>query len=188
MFRLKFQIFKFSPENNRNTLYHASAYFFLYKSLRHKSSIQTFSHRLESKWGHFFNPFRKVIRWNIHTSKEFIQDCSPAKLINPLVLSLISPCTWKRPLHFLNRSTFHTLEKWKAGFLTVYICYLKILKFWFNYNNFWGFAIIEVQLALFKISSTSNTRDILHDWCCHGGSSTSKLTFISENPKIFSIF
>lgn len=125
---------------------------------------------------------------NIHTSKEFIQDCSPAKLINPLVLSLISPCTWKRPLHFLNRSTFHTLEKWKAGFLTVYICYLKILKFWFNYNNFWGFAIIEVQLALFKISSTSNTRDILHDWCCHGGSSTSKLIFISENPKIFSIF
>lgn len=169
MFRLKFQIFKFSPENNRNKLYHASAYFFLYKSLRHKSSIQTFSHRLESKWRHFFNPFRNVIR-----SKYTYQQRIYTRLINPLLLSVIYPWTWKLPLHFLNRLIFHTLAKWKAGFLTVYICYLKIMKFWFNYNNFLGLAIIEVQLALFKISSTSNTRDDLHDWCCHGGSSKSK--------------
>lgn len=105
------------------------------------------------------------------------------RLINPLLLSVIYPWTWKLPLHFLNRSTFHTLAKWKAGFLTVYICYLKFWSFDLIIIIFGSFAIIEVQLALFKISSTSNTRDILHDWCCHGGSSTSKLTFISENPK-----
>lgn len=102
-----------------------------------------------------------VVNTCIHSSKEFIQDCLPAKLINPRLLSLISPWTWKRPLYFLNRSTFHSSAKWKAGFLTVYICYLKIMKFWFNYNNFLGLAIIEVQLALFKISSTSNTKRYL---------------------------
>lgn len=32
------------------------------------------------------------------------------------------------------------------------------MKFWFNYNKFLGLAIIEVQMALFKISSTSNTK------------------------------